>query len=870
MKIYNTTKVMVFVMALLMFFSADLTAQRKKRKKNKGKASTKTVKKPGKGRKKATIKSKTKRSKAFEGLFTIYQDTVSGKLQMAITEDQLNQEYIFFAQVKNGVTEASNFRGAYRGSTVFKISKYFNRIEFTAQNTSSYFDPKNALSRAADANMSKSVLASAKIVAHDKKTKKYLIGADNLFLKETFTIVSPPSIPGFGRFRFRLGRLNKNKSKVLSIKNYPENANLAIEYVFSNPKPINGGSRAVADARNVSIQMYYSLIKMPKNDYEIRYDDPRVGYFATQVTDMTSKEATPYRDMIHRWHLKKKDPNAALSEPVEPITWWIENTTPVEFRETIKQGVLQWNKAFEKAGFKNAMVVKVQPDDADWDAGDIRYNVLRWTSSPNPPFGGYGPSFVNPRTGQILGADIMLEFVHHTNRVKFDRILGFSALTEDQSAMTEQMKRFNKEHAHCSFGDMMHQNRLFGQIALGILGATAVEKEGIQKEAMLELIMHEVGHTLGLNHNMKSSQLWTPAQLNNKELIKGKALTGSVMDYAAMHITKNRAQQGHYNSVTVGPYDEWAITFGYKPNMSAEAMEKLLARSTDPKLTFGNDADDMRSPGKAIDPRVNVGDLSSDQITYSTDRMELVNQLMKGLKAKMMAQSKGKSHHELRTAYLIMNGQKAQASNVVSRYIGGVYVDRAMIGQAGGTKPYTPVSYADQKRAMKFLTNYTFAPNAFQSAANLYNYLAPQRRGYNFFVRPEDPKIHGMALGMQRNVLRHLLHYNTLQRIVDSELYGNKYKLSEMMTDLNNAIFRADINQNVNTFRQNLQIEYTKMLINIIKGKISRFYQHAAKSMALYNLQKIKRMASAGFGNTSTLAHKAHLKLLINNALNGK
>ena len=157
---------------------------------------------------------------------------------------------------------------------------------------------------------------------------------------------------------------------------------------------------------------------MPENNYVPRFEDPRVGYFAPQITDMTSADdPTPYRDMIHRWNLEKKNPGQARSEVIEPITWWIENTTPHEFRGAIEEEVLAWNKAFEKAGLINAVVVKTQPDDAEWDAGDIRYNVLRWTSSPTPPFGGYGPSFVNPRTGQILGADIMLEFVYFTNRV---------------------------------------------------------------------------------------------------------------------------------------------------------------------------------------------------------------------------------------------------------------------------------------------------------------------------------------------------------------------------------------------------------------------------------------------------------------------
>lgn len=858
----NTNKIILVVIFLCFSFSSNLLAQKDKKKK-KGK--TTTVTPTPKKDKKPTIASKTKSSKAFDGLFTIYQDTVTGKLQMLIKEEQLNQEYIYFSQIRDGVVEAFKFRGAYDGAKVFKITKYFNRVEFTVQNTSSYFDPENPLSRAADANISHSILTSEKIIAEDKKEKSYLISAESLFLKETFTMIGLPPFPGLPRNRFKLGRLSKDKTKVLGIRNYPENTDLAIEYVFSNPKPTNGGGRAVTDARNVSVKVHYSLIKMPENDYEPRYDDPRVGYFTTQVTDMTSTGPTPYRDLVHRWHLKKKDPNAELSEPVEPIVWWIENTTPLEFRETIKEGVLQWNKAFEKAGFKNAVVVKVQPDDAEWDAGDIRYNVLRWTSSPNPPFGGYGPSFVNPRTGQILGADVMLEFVYHTNRVKYDRIYSFEAHSSNELSLADKIRQNHQKYCtYCSFGEMQQQNTIFGQAAINVLGGDDLEMEGMKKQAMLELVMHEVGHTLGLNHNMKASQLWTPTQLKDKNLIKGKALVGSVMDYAAIHVTRDRSLQGQYFSETVGPYDEWAIEFAYTPVKSEGELEKILARSTEAQLIFGNDADDMRSPGKAIDPRVNTGDMSSDQIAYSEERFLLVNDLMKNLKTKMT--KKGESYQELRQAYLILNGQKSQASSVVSRYIGGVYVDRAMVGQVGGTKPYTPVAYKDQKRAMKLLTDYTFAPNAFTVQNDLYNYLAMQRRGYNFFGGPEDPKVHGMVLGMQRNVLRHILHPNTLQRIVDSELYGNKYALSEMMSDLNDAIFKADLNRNVNTFRQNLQIEYTKMLISAIQSKGTRF-QHAVKSMALYNLQKIRRIASVNTGNASTLAHKSHLKLLISKAL---
>ena len=150
---------------------------------------------------------------------------------------------------------------------------------------------------------------------------------------------------------------------------------------------------------------------MPDDNYSPRFDDTRVGYFTTQTNNMTSLDQVNYRDFINRWRLEKKYPGKSLSEPVKPIVYWIENTTPVEFRQIIKNAVESWNIAFEKAGFKNAIQVNIQSDSANWDAGDIRYNVLRWTSSPKPPWGGYGPSFVNPKTGEILGADIMLEWI---------------------------------------------------------------------------------------------------------------------------------------------------------------------------------------------------------------------------------------------------------------------------------------------------------------------------------------------------------------------------------------------------------------------------------------------------------------------------
>ena len=661
-----------------------------------------------------------------------------------------------------------------------------------------------------------------------------------------------------------MGKLDREKTKINAIHNYPKNTNLEVEYVYSKPSVLNGGSQAVTDGRNVSIKVNHSLIAMPNNDYEIRLDDPRVGYFMTQVNDQSSMSATPYRDLIHRWDLKKKDPNAVISEPIKPITWWMENSTPKEIRPIIKRAGEQWNRAFEKAGFKNAVIIKQQPDDSDWDAGDIRYNVLRWTSSPNSRFGGYGPHFVNPKTGQILGADIMLEYSVLGNSLRNEKLFEKAALFNFYEDMSEKINsKYN--NTDCAASQMAQLGYMFGSIANASFGIKGLEKSKMLNEFLHFLILHEMGHTLGLNHNMKSSQLHSITNINNENITSKVGLTGSVMDYPAINYSSDRDTQGQYWTTTPGPYDIWAIQFGYQA-MNANEIDALLSKSTQTELAFGNDADDMRSPGKAIDPRVNVGDMSNDAIQYSIDRIKLANKVGKEVLNRYEKRELNKSYQALRNSYFVLTGQQSTAANTISRYIGGVYIDRGMNGQQGSTKPYTPVEKEKQQKAMKALSDLVFASNAFSVPNDLYNYIARQRRGFNFFSGPEDPKIHSRILGIQKNVLRHLLHQNTLQRISDSELYGNEYKLSEMMIDLNNAIFKADIYSNINSFRQNLQIEYTNMLISMLIGKQKERYTNNAKSMSLYNLKKIRNM-SAPSGNISSRAHKQHIRILIDNAL---
>jgi hypothetical protein len=615
---------------------------------------------------------------------------------------------------------------------------------------------------------------------------------------------------------------------------------------------LSNSKNEFADSTFFSIQVFHTFMSLPDNNYEPRMNDQRVGYFVTKTDDMTTTNTVNYRDFINRWRLIKKNPTVALSEPETPITWWIENSTPLEWRDTIKEAVLAWNAAFEKAGFKNAIVVNEQPDNADWDAGDVRYNVLRWISSPNPQFIGYGPSAVNPKTGEIIAADIMLEF-------------GMFKMTKLENDLYDNE---NVSHKSCKCSAIKHANEglQFGNAVLRVTSAPQYELNRLQKEFMKEVVMHEIGHTLGLRHNMKASQLYTPDQLADKNFIEGKALSGSVMDYMAINITNDPSKQGQFYNTNIGPYDIWAIQYGYTPFKNESERIALLNKSTLPELAFGTDEDDMREPGgNAVDPRIMIGDLSSDAITYSVNRIEFVNNLIKNIKIKFMVN--GETYQMLVNSYNRLIKAKYQAGDVISRYIGGVYTERALVGQEGATKPFTPVPLKEQKRAMSALERYIFSPEAIEIQNNFYNYLANQRREFDSFKTSEDPKIHTTMFNNQMNILKHIIHPNTLQRMLDSELYGNRYKLVTFMTDLNNMMFNDDIkmNKKTNYFRQNLQVAYVNHLIKMTRNN-DLFA--ISKSMALHNLSNIKIWINKYTGNNlATKAHVKYLNLLINNAV---
>ena len=846
----------------------------------KAEARQRDQKKDAKAEKPKTIADVVEDSEVFEGLFKLYRHPESGKVWMEIHEDQLEQEFIYFAKATDGVSGSGHVRGMFRGTKILQLKRHFERIEWVEENTRFYFDPQSPLARAADANISPAVLASLSIEAEEGG--RLLVEVGPLFLQENLLQVKR----GRGDNQL-LGDLSSDRTKFTRLASYPENTDVEVEYVYQNREPSGSFDEDVTDPRAVSVRIKHTLIEMPRNDYSPRRDDARVGYFMTRVTDLSSVDPVPWRDHIHRWHLVKEKPGAELSEPVEPIVWWMENTTPLEFRDTIQSAALRWNEAFEAIGFKDAIVIRQQPDDADWEADDVRYNVLRWTSSPNPPWGGYGPSFVNPRTGQILGSDVMLEYSFISARVLQRQVFEDAGLADwnqvpdpDESAWPEELRRRaapagrgpgHDPHCHqCAAGLHLAHGFLAGLQVLQLQDAIRPDKEQLVKEALHYLVLHELGHTLGLSHNFKASHLHDADQIHDAERTGELGVTASVMDYPAVNLAPEGFEQGQYFTTGPGPYDYWAIEYGYSeglqdPRMEDERLEGILQRSNEPELAFANDADDMRSPGKGIDPRAMTFSLSSDPITYSERRCRLMRENLSLLLER--GTTEGRSFDDVRRGYFILSSELERALHPVSRYVGGVYVERLVVGQDEDTRPLRPVPAEDQRRAMAVLAEHAFAPDAFEVSPELLQHLQAQRRGWDFDADGEDPKLHDRVLRIQNGLLSHLLHPNTQRRILDTQLYGNEYSLSEMMSDLTSAVVDENPQAATNSFRQNLQVDFVGHLFNL---KNNNGVPPAVRSVALYEIKRVQTLfeerMEAGL-DPAEQAHAGHVLYLIRRGL---
>ena len=749
--------------------------------------------------------------KELNGFMNILHETEEDKYYLIIEEDKINKEFIYFAYILNGPQDVGASGGSMGDGSILEFRKFKDDIGLYKINTKYKYDDSNKISQSKLTNIIEAFMGRFKVVV--KEDDKYLISADKLFLSEMLTSVTP-NIPKeyMEYYDLNIGKIDKSKTYINDVRNYPKNTAIEINYGFFNPRPKPGGSvDAVADKRYTFISARHLFVEMPDDKFEPRIADQRIGYFSEKVTDLSSYDSYPARDLMNRWRLIKKNPEAELSEPVEPIVYWVENSTPEEIRPFVVKGIEGWNAAFEKAGFKNAVVAKIQPDDAEWDAGDIQYNVVRWASTPNPQFSGYGPSIANPRTGEIIAADIVQEFNAIKRGYTYRKLWGY---TEDNDPL---------------------------------------------EQWIVSLTMHEVGHTLGLRHNFKSSWIYNADDIHNVS-ITGKSHIGSVMDYDPINLAPAGTPQGNFFPHGPGIYDKWAIEFGYTPNMTDEERDLILAKASIPEYVFGTDGDAMGSPGSNTDPRAKRYDLSGDPVTYTSRRIEILDAKIKELPSIFLVD--GNTSTEFRSNFFSLVREKGRFMEGVSRLIGGVYSNRTVNGT--DLTPFEAVAYEDQKKAMSLITSKLLSNDAFIFDENILKYLQYEKRAaYSSAERGnEDPQLHEVVLGLQGRVLAHILHPRVMTRLVDSSQYGNTYLPNEVLDDLQEGIFVAK--EVPTTFKMNLQSNYVD---GLIKGLSDSDYDEISRSAIYNSLIKIETFTKRLYGTDELKNHLKFLNWKINKAL---
>ena len=742
-----------------------------------------------------------------EGMLDIYYETEEDTYYTIVDEENLSKEFIYFYYIISGAQAGGASGGDMGDSSVLEFRKFKDDIALYKKNTIFSYDESNNISKSTLTNILESFVGRFEVKIEEDG--KYLINIDKLFLGEMLVGLTPPKEYA-EYYSLILGRIDDKKTYISRVKNYPKNTSIEVTYGFFNPSP-KGSVDAVPDARYSSIVARHMFVEMPDSNYEPRVADQRIGYFSTKITDLSTYDYFKGKDLINRWRLIKKDPSAELSEPINPIVFWVENSTPEEIKPFVVEAIELWNIAFEKAGFKNAVVAKIQPDDAEWDAGDVQYNVIRWASTPSPRYSGYGPSVANPRTGEMIAADIVQEFNSISYGYRLRKIWGYD---EDNDPL---------------------------------------------RQWIISLTLHEIGHTLGLRHNFKASWLYDASEIHDTS-VTGKNHIGSVMDYDPINIAPEGVEQGNFFPTVPGPYDIWAIAFGYTQEMNEVDRENLLSQSTKPEFIFGTDDDAMGSPGGNTDPRNKRYDMSSDPITYSVQRLKIIDDKINELPE--IFDEPGSTYTELKATFDSLLRDKGRFAESIAIQIGGVYSNRLVVGQEAGMTPFEVVPYEEQKRAMKALNEHLFANDAFVFNPDILKILQSEKRAASYGNSDDDPKVHDRVLRMQLSSLSFILHPRVMKRLTNSSKYGNEYLPNEVLQDIFDGIFVA--REIPNTFKMNLQSAYVDGLIEAMSDER---YDEISRSAIFNSLQRIRNYSNSSYGNKMVKGHFDYLNWKINNAL---
>ena len=792
-----------------------------------------------------------------EGLFDFYWNQEKNQIAISILPEQFNQTYL--ANITRQSGDAYYYDGSsLMGEYPFIFKKIASTIQLVHINVLFRADPDKAISKAIDKDFSNSIIATSKQLSMpNKETGAILVDASPLFIRD----IGYVSQQGRGQYKF-----DKKNSFFKSILSFPENSELDLIAHYQSSKRTN--SYTLPNSRSMEINYHISLSSFPQNNYSPRLLDDRIGYFETMYQDYSNTlQETQYVRYINRWNLKKKDPYAALSEPEEPIVYWIENKVPEEFRHAIRDGILAWNEAFEKIGFKNAIVAKQMPDDADWDPADVRYNTIRWFVQPGSGYA-VGPSRANPFTGELYDADVRIsaDFV----RAFYSEFEEFvqPVTSDDIAKMWDNHVEHKHDHNHCKYAEHLREQMSLGwhnMIAQGLISGTKEELLDYVYDGLVDLVLHEVGHTLGLRHNFKGSSIYSIEQLSDRQFTDKYGISGSVMDYHPV----NLLDKGHTMFQTKpGPYDLWAIEYGYGEfNTSEEAsqLEQIANMSNHPLLAYGTDEDTFGRSSRGVDPLCNVWDMSSDPIGYYDNQLNLVTKLWNNLLNDF--EKDGERYQKLRSVFSQGIWEYIGAARTTSKFIGGLHFRRNHIGDPGEQIPFQVVSANEQRRALNFISSRILDKDVFDFDPELLNKLSPER--YDDFqwslwrMDRIDYPIHRVVQRIHLYTLYSLFDPRRLARVQDNEvkfLNDDPFTMKELFFTIDETIWQElALNENINSYKRQLQNMHLEMYSNILLYNYD--FNSDAQSLTRNSLKSILKniYLTLGSSNIDSVT-KAHLE----------
>jgi hypothetical protein len=764
-------------------------------------AATASADKPA-GEKPFTEWSKfTKDAERKPGFFTLWRKR--DNLYLEIAKSQFDTPFLYIVSTAHGIGSNYLLGGLPLDDRMMHWERHGDRV-FLVQDNLQFEAPKGTpIAEAMRMSIPNSVVQSFKIESEQDSTKAVAIDL-GAFVVSDVTDLTEQMRGAFGGVG---ARFDRERSRLGSVKTFPENTEIEAMLTFSPNDRSRLMLETVPDNRYIPVTVHYSFSRLPEQPMAVRWADHRVGYFldATKDFGRDDKENFWLR-RIHRWRLEKKDSTAAMSEPVKPIVYYVDRSVPEKFRPWVKAGIERWQKAFEEAGFRNAIVAKDPPtDDADWDPEDVRYSTIRWITSHEPSFGAIGPSRVDPRTGEILDSDILFEasmFQNYAN--SYRRFAGPEALAK--SALPEFALEGLPEGLAldrlCMAGDALASAGALQRMALlmdGSLEPGSPVPDEFLRAAVEWATMHEVGHALGLRHNFRSSTSTPYGQLHDQRFTQANGLYSSVMEYPSPNIDYTRKTQGDWYTSTVGTYDRWAIRYGYTPSGSrdADADYAFARRIADESLQPGHEysTDEDTYPADSPDPRTNIYDLGSDPLQFAKDRTAYLARLWRDPGFEERVVGKSGDLGALRRAFDTVVQQYATAAGMAVKYVGGSYMTRVDRGQVGERAPVDPVPAAKQREAVDFLSRAVWSADAMAAPANLLERMPPNRwshwgMGAGTFAGRQDYAWNDRVLAIQSVMLNAVTAPALLSRLREQESRSSDaYTLAEHFDRLTRALW---------------------------------------------------------------------------------